>query len=360
MGNRTALYAAHVTAGARIVDFSGWDMPLHYGSQIAEHHAVRREAGMFDVSHMRVVDVAGSAARDGLRYLLANDVAKLRDPGRALYSCMLRVDGGILDDLIVYFRAPNDYRLIVNAATASKDVAWLEEQIAVAGFAAKITPRPDLAILAVQGPAACDRVATVVPQGDLLLELKPFSGCAVNGLFVARTGYTGEDGFEIVMPAGDAESLWAQLLAMHVQPCGLGARDTLRLEAGMNLYGSDMDESITPLECGLGWTVAFGERDFIGRAALESQRARGPTRKQVGLILAARGVLRAGQKVLTGEGAGVITSGTFSPTMQVAIGLARVPVATQDQCQVEIRGKALPARCVSPPFVRNGRIQVAL
>ena len=360
MGKRTVLYDAHVAAGARIVDFGGWDMPLHYGSQIEEHHAVRREAGMFDVSHMQVVDIAGSAARDSLRYLLANDVAKLRDPGRALYSCMLRPDGGILDDLIVYFRAPEDYRLVVNAATASKDVAWIEEQVAAAGFAVTVTRRTDLGILAVQGPAACDRVAALVPHGAALLELKPFSGCAANGVFVARTGYTGEDGFEIVMPLQDAEPLWGRLLAARVHPCGLGARDTLRLEAGMNLYGADMDESVSPLECGLGWTVAFSERDFIGRAALESQRQRGAGRKQVGVILEARGVLRAGQKVLTDGGAGLITSGTFSPTMKVAIGLARVPAAAKNQCQVEIRGKALAARCVSPPFVRNGRIQVAL
>ena len=360
MGKRTALYEAHKTAGARIVDFGGWDMPLHYGSQIEEHHSVRREAGVFDVSHMRVVDIDGTDAQAALRYILANDVAKLAQPGRALYSCMLRPDGGILDDLIVYFRAPDQYRLVVNAGTADKDVAWLEQQLAAAGLAVGLKPRVDLGMLAVQGPAARDRVADLLSDRSMVLALRPFSGCDVDDLFVARTGYTGEDGFEIVVSANGAVALWSRLLAAGVAPCGLGARDTLRLEAGMNLYGSDMDETVSPFECGLAWTVAFGERDFIGRDALLRQRERGPDRKQVGLILTGRGVLRGGQRLRTPAGDGVVTSGTFSPTMKRAIGLARVPVATGDACEVEIRDKVLDVRCVAPPFVRNGRILAAL
>ncbi len=359
MGKQTALYDAHRAAGAKLVDFGGWDMPLHYGSQIAEHHVVRREAGVFDVSHMRVVDITGFEAATALRYVLANDIAKLGAPGRALYSCMLRPDGGILDDLIVYYRGAESYRLVVNAVTADKDVAWLKEQVATAGYEVGITSRTDLGMLAVQGPAARDRVAAVLGKNDLLA-LRPFSSCDVDGLFVARTGYTGEDGFEIMLSRDEAPRLWAALLAAQVVPCGLGARDTLRLEAGMNLYGADMDETITPLECGLSWTVAIGERDFVGRGALQRQGARGLERKQVGLILGDRGVLRGGQRVITPAGEGLVTSGTFSPTMQRAIGLARVPVATAQNCDVEIRGKLKLAHCVAPPFVRNGRIQVAL
>ena len=360
MGRQTVLYDAHKAAGARIVDFGGWDMPLHYGSQIEEHHAVRREAGVFDVSHMRVVDVTGAVAQGALRYGLANDVAKLKEPGRALYSCMLRPDGGILDDLIVYYRGPEQYRLVVNASTADKDVAWLAEQLPAGGFDVDIAPRVDLAMLAVQGPAARDRVAHLLSDGGAVLALRPFSGCDVDGMFVARTGYTGEDGVEMVLPRERAPELWTGLLASGVTPCGLGARDTLRLEAGMNLYGADMDETVSPLECGLGWTVAFGERDFLGCEALQRLRKRGPDRKQVGLILEGRGVLRGGQRVLTGAGEGQVTSGTFSPTMKRAIGLARVPVGTRERCEVEIRDKVLDARCVAPPFVRNGHVQVAL
>jgi aminomethyltransferase len=343
-----------------MVDFGGWDMPVHYGSQIEEHHAVRREAGVFDVSHMRVVDIAGADAANGLGYLLANDVGKLRQPGRALYTCMLRPDGGVLDDLIVYFRADGRYRLVVNAATADKDLAWLDEQAAERGFVMSIEPRMDLGMLAVQGPAARERVAGLLSDPDYVRTLRPFSGCELDGLFVARTGYTGEDGVEIVIPVEKAEAFWRQLLDSGVRPCGLGARDTLRLEAGMNLYGADMDETVTPLECGLGWTVSFGERDFVGREALLRQREHGPRQRQVGLILEGRGVLRGGQKVITSAGDGVVTSGTFSPTMERSIGLARIPASQSERCEVVIRNKVLPARCVAPPFVRNGRVHVAL
>jgi aminomethyltransferase len=363
MGLRTPLFDSHVVAGARTVDFGGWDMPVNYGSQIEEHHAVRRDAGMFDVSHMCVVDLRGERVRDFLRRLLANDVARLTQPGKALYSCMLRDHGGVIDDLIVYFMDDRWYRMVVNAGTRAKDLEWLRQ--VAAGYGVAVEPRIDLAMIAVQGPNARTRAASVMP-GDIAqraLEIGPFFGLAAGSLFVARTGYTGEDGFEIVLPAADAATFWQQLRTAGVTPCGLGARDTLRLEAGMNLYGNDMDETTSPLESGLGWTVAWEpqDRDFIGRAALVAQKARPDTRKLVGLLVEDRAVLRSHQKVIVAAvGEGEVTSGTFSPTLQRSIGLARVPAATGDRCEVEIRGKLVPARVVRPPFVRNGKATVAV
>lgn len=357
MGLKTPLYETHVAAGARLVDFGGWDMPVNYGSQIEEHHAVRRDAGMFDVSHMLIADITGPHARQYLRHLLANDVAKLQDPGKALYSCMLNERGGVVDDLIVYFIAENWFRVVVNAGTRDKDVAWLKRH--VAAFDVDILPRPDLAMIAVQGPNARTRAATLIGSHAAdALELKPFFGRELDPYFIARTGYTGEDGWEIMLPAADAAKFWAALKAAGVAQCGLGARDTLRLEAGMNLYGNDMDENVSPLESGLTWTVAFDppERDFVGRAALEALRAKGVPRKLVGLVLEERGVLRSHQKVVApGAGEGELTSGTFSPTLERSIGFARVPAATGTQVQVDIRGKLLPARVVKYPFVRNGK-----
>lgn len=362
MGNRTPLYDEHVALGARMVDFGGWDMPVNYGSQIEEHHAVRRDAGMFDVSHMTVVDLAGEDVRAFLRYLLANDVAKLTEPGKALYSCMLRPDGGIIDDLIVYFLSETFFRMVVNASTRDKDLPWILEQ--AQPFGVTVTERDDLAMIAVQGPNAREKAAGCIGSGsrDAALALKPFSGTDCDGLFVARTGYTGEDGFEIMVPADQATDFWSALKNAGVAPAGLGARDTLRLEAALNLYGSDMDESTTPLESALGWTVAWEplERDFIGRKALEKQKADGVPRKLVGLLLEERGVLRGHQKVFTGAGDGEVTSGTFSPTMERSIALARVPKAAEGDVEVEIRGKRLKARMVKPPFVRNGEIKVEI
>lgn len=363
MGQRTPLYDAHVGSDARMTDFGGWDMPVHYGSQIEEHHAVRRDAGMFDVSHMRVVDFDGPQARDFLRRLLANDVARLQAPGKALYSCMLRDDGGVIDDLIAYYRGPDSYRLIVNAATADGDLAWMGRQ--AAGFELTVIPRRDLAIVAIQGPQARRKAAACLDAEcrEAVLELGPFSANECAGKFVARTGYTGEDGFEVILPAEQAAGFWRALAAIGVVPCGLGARDTLRLEAGMNLYGNDMDSSVTPLESGLGWTVAMddAERDFTGRAALQAQRAAGVGRKLVGLLLEGRGVLRAHQQVVVaGIGAGEVTSGTFSPTLERSIGLARVPASAGATVQVDIRGRLLEARVVKPPFVRNGKALIEL
>ncbi|HTY98219.1 MAG TPA: glycine cleavage system aminomethyltransferase GcvT [Rhodocyclaceae bacterium] len=363
MGKRTPLYDSHLAAGAKMVDFSGWDMPIHYGSQIEEHHAVRRDAGMFDVSHMLAVDLAGPDATPYLRRLLANDVARLALPGKALYSCLLKDDGGVIDDLIVYYFAPDRYRIVVNAGTAEKDLAWFRLQ--AADFAVAIKPlRPvevktdtGVAMIAVQGPNARERFWTAFPAArEASGLLVPFQAAEWNGWMIARTGYTGEDGFEITLPAGEAPVAWEKLAAAGVKPCGLGARDTLRLEAGMNLYGQDMDEGISPLEAGLAWTIDFKDlqRNFIGRQALETQR---PARRFVGLLLLDRGVLRAHQKVFTAQGVGETTSGSFSPTLNQSIALARVPVGivAGDEVEVEIRDKRLKARVVKPVFARHGK-----
>ncbi len=363
MGQRTPLFTEHQRLGARIVPFGGWDMPLHYGSQLEEHHAVRQHSGMFDVSHMRILDLAGSEAQAFLRHLLANDVAKLKTPGKALYSCMLRDDGGVLDDLIVYYRGPDRYRIVVNAATAEKDLAWMRTQLSA--FSAELQPRSDLAMIAVQGPEAR---ANTLPLLDPALReaagaLKPFFAAESGDWFVGRTGYTGEDGFEILLPADQAPAFWQALHEAGVRPCGLGARDTLRLEAGMNLYGQDMDETVSPLESGLNWTVAWEpeDRPFIGRAALEAQRKAGGLRRFVGLLLLDRGVLRSHQKVFQGEQEmGEITSGGFSPSLQRSIALARVNARIGETCEVEVRGKLLRARVVKPPFVRQGKACISL
>jgi aminomethyltransferase len=361
MSFRTPLHAEHLAAGAKMVDFSGWDMPLHYGSQIDEHHVVRNAAGVFDVSHMCVVDLRGDRARALLERVIANDPGKLRSPGRALYTCMLNEQAGVVDDLIVYHFAPNWYRAVVNAGTRDKDLAWL--RCHAVDFGVEVVERRDLAILAVQGPRARELAAPrLAIDPATTLALKPFTAAIDGDWMVARTGYTGEDGWELVLPVGEAVECWQSLVAAGVAPCGLGARDTLRLEAGMNLYGQDMDEDVSPLACGLAWTVAWepSGRAFIGRAALEARRAAGGVPRFVGVLLEDRGVLRAHQKVFTAEGEGELTSGGFSPTLGRSIGLARLPPGAGDTCEVEIRGRRLAARIVAPPFVRHGRAQIDL
>ncbi len=414
---QTPLNEAHRAMGAKMVDFGGWDMPVNYGSQIDEHHQVRNDCGMFDVSHMRVVDIKGKGVRDFLRYLLANNVDKLATPGKALYSCMLLENGGVIDDLIVYFMEEQWFRIVVNAGTADKDIAWMRKQAAEHAKAhpecyakgegdaegevsAEVAPpeeeikrvpnaylfgdmsqeeaakliwkeqdeegtekppldiadHPELSIIAIQGPNAREKLWTAMPGSQQLTEkLAPFSAVVLGTMFIARTGYTGEDGFEVVLPSIAAPYFWKSLSDKGVEPCGLGARDTLRLEAGMNLYGQDMDESVNPLESGLAWTVDLkSERDFIGKAAL---LANPPTRKLVGLVLLDRGVLRGHQKVHTAHGEGEITSGSFSPTLNQSIALARVPKEVQvgDEVQVAIRDKMLAAKVVKYPFARNGK-----
>ena len=361
MTEKTVLNATHRALGARMVDFGGWDMPINYGSQIEEHHAVRREAGMFDVSHMTVIDLHGARVRDFLRHLLANSVDKLKVHGKALYSCMLDERGGGIDDLIVYYLGDEFYRLVVNAGTRAKDLAWIERQ--AQAFEVQVKERPEFAMIAVQGPAARAKVLGLLHEVDRqrIEKLGKFAAAAAQGphgmpLFVARTGYTGEDGFEIVVPAEHAVALWEALAAAGVAPAGLGARDTLRLEAGMNLYGQDMDETVTPWEANLGWTIALDEgRDFIGRAALEQQKAAGVPRVMVGLVLDDKGVLRHGQKVLTANGEGEILSGSFAPTLNKAVAFARIPAGEPGDVRVDIRGREVPVRLVKYPFVRDGK-----
>ncbi len=354
----TPLIIQHQLAGAKLVDFSGWQMPLHYGSQLQEHHLVRNDAGMFDVSHMAIVDIKGAQSEDFLRYLLANDVIKLDQPGKALYSCMLNPAGGIIDDLIVYKLSNDLFRLVLNAGTRDKDWNWLQKQQNT--FNVTLTQRNDLAMIALQGPNAMSKILPLF-NGDeqqSLKELKPFHGVMINDIFYSRTGYTGEDGFEIQIPITQINTYWQKFLSSGVQPCGLGARDTLRLEAGLNLYGADMDESTTPLESNLAWTVAFEPltRNFIGREILEQQRE--ATHKQlVGLVLESAGVLRNHQKILVPDnGEGEITSGSFSPTLGHAIALARLPADLMvNVCEVQMREKKVPVRIVQPPFVRKGK-----
>ena len=356
MTQKTILNETHRRLGAKMVDFGGWDMPLHYGSQIEEHHAVRRDCGMFDVSHMCAVDIAGPDAKTFLLRLIANNIDKLKEPGKALYSAMLNETGGVVDDLIVYFVGEGQYRMVINAGTAEKDLAWMMVRVAAWQLDVAVTPRRDLAIIAVQGPNAKSKVWQVLPESRAVTEaLKPFYSANVGDTFIATTGYTGETGFEITLPASQAENFWQKLLDVGVKPIGLGARDTLRLEAGMNLYGQDMDETVSPLDAGLTWTIDLNtDRDFVGKAALLAQ----PQQKQfLGLVLLDKGVLRAHQKVITAHGDGEITSGTFSPTLQQSIALARLPqgVAIGETVRVEIRDKQLAAKIVKPCFVRNGK-----
>ncbi|MEX1198044.1 MAG: glycine cleavage system aminomethyltransferase GcvT [Pseudohongiellaceae bacterium] len=363
MGKQTPLYQQHIDAGARMVDFAGWDMPIHYGSVINEHHRVRQQCGMFDVSHMTIVDITGTGARGYLRRLLANDVARL-ESGQALYSAMLNESGGVIDDLIVY-RLANGYRLVVNCATRDKDLAWMERWRA--GFDVTLAERDELAIIAVHGPDSIDQVCAHLPEGvaQATRELKNFRATEQEDWLVARTGYTGEKGLELILPASDATALWQALLNADVQPVGLGARDTLRLEAGMNLYGQDMDEEISPLSANLRRTLIMepADRDFLGREAVEHDLERfeaGELPVQTGLVLEERGVMRAGQKVICYDsadeqcGEGILTSGTFSPTLKHSIALARIPANTS-RCEVELRGRPQAVRMVPPGFVRFGK-----
>ncbi|GBU13227.1 aminomethyltransferase [Enterobacterales bacterium] len=361
MVQQTQLYEQHVACGARMVDFHGWMMPLHYGSQLDEHHAVRQDAGMFDVSHMTIVDLHGARTREFLRYLVANDVAKLTVPGKALYTGMLNASGGVIDDLIIYFLTEDYFRLVVNSATRDKDLAWISQH--AEAYNVELTVRDDLALIAVQGPQAKEKAETLFTdaQKDAVAGMKPFFGVQAGDLFIATTGYTGEAGYEIALPQEQAAEFWQKLLAAGVKPAGLGARDTLRLEAGMNLYGQEMDEGVSPLAANMGWTIAWApeDRDFIGRAALERQREQG-TEQLVGLIMTEKGVLRNELPVCFTDAAGnsqegIITSGSFSPTLGYSIALARVPAGIGDHAVVQIRNREMPVKVTKPGFVRNGK-----
>lgn len=354
----TSLHKQHLLADAKMVDFHGWTLPLHYGSQIEEHLCVRKDAGMFDVSHMTVVDVLGAGGRQFLLNLLSNNVDELTT-GRALYSCMLNQHGGIMDDLIVYYRSSDNYRLVLNAATRTKDLEWLRSQ--AQGFSVGLQERTELGIIAIQGPSAIDKALTVLnaAQMDAVSTLGDFEGVDVHDWFIARTGYTGEKGLEVILPQEQMPSLWEALQGSGVRPCGLGARDSLRLEAGMMLYGQDMDETTTPYESGLSWTVKLEpkDRDFIGRGGLNAQKLRGIDKKMVGLVLEGKGVLRHGQEVMTDDGlSGLITSGGYSPTLEKSIAFARVPIAMSAKALVDIRGKRQDVMLTKPRFVRHGKV----
>jgi aminomethyltransferase len=356
---QTPLYQAHIDAGGKMVDFGGWEMPLNYGSQIEEHHQVRKNVGMFDVSHMTTVDFKGAEAKLFLQTLIANDVDKLKTPGKALYSCMLNDNGGVIDDLIVYYLNDEYYRMVINAGTTKKDIAWINTQ--VDGFDVSVEPQLNLAMIAIQGPNARAKLFEAMPGiEEIASELKPFNAVSLGGLFIARTGYTGEDGFEIMLPEKSAEFTWKMLLEVGVKPCGLGARDTLRLEAGMSLYGVEMNDEISPLESALTWTVDLNNknRQFIGRKALEKLKDEGVKKTIVGLVLEGKGVIRNHQKVITSLGNGEVTSGSFSPTMGKAIALASVPIGVTGFCEIEIRKNKVSAKIIKPPFVRNGKILV--
>lgn len=365
MPKQTPLFDAHRAAGAKLVDFAGWSMPLHYGSQLDEHRAVRARAGMFDVSHMAVADIQGPQARDYLRRLLANDVAKIK-PGKALYSCMLNERGGVLDDLIVYCLAGEHYRAVLNAATTAADLDWMRAQ--ASGYAVQVRHRDDLAIVAIQGPKAREAMHRRVdrPLAERASALKPFAVVCAGEWQLGRTGYTGEDGYECIVGHAQALALWRDLAADGVVPCGLGARDTLRLEAGLNLYGQDMDAHTHPYESNLGWTVAWKpeDRDFIGRDALAAVRG-ASERVLTGVLLAQKGVLRAGQSLRheSAAGEGHLTSGGYAPTLERSVGLARIPRAWLDagnQVVVTIRGQTRAARLVAPPFVRHGEPKIRI
>lgn len=357
---QTPLHATHIAAGAKMVDFGGWSMPVAYGSQLEEHHAVRQDAGIFDVSHMLSIDIQGDVVTAYLQRLLANDVAKVTQVGKALYSCMLNEQGGVIDDLIVYFLGEGQWRAIVNAGCADKDLAWMRHVATTERFAVQITPRHDLAMVAVQGPNARSKVAAVRPAwaAAAIHDVPPFQGVFVAPeTLVARTGYTGEDGYEVVLPADQVVAFWDELVQAGVRPCGLGSRDTLRLEAGMNLFGQEMNEEVSPQVSGLSWTLSMkdAQRQFIGRAALEAENV---DQVLVGVKLLERGIMRSHMKIRTAQGEGELTSGSMSPTMGVSIGMARVPLGVNpgDEVQVEIRGKWLPAKIVKMPFVRNGKV----
>lgn len=355
---KTPLHADHLACGAKMVDFHGWDMPLHYGSQIHEHHIVRQDAGMFDVSHMTIVDILGAGGRQFLRKILTNDVDQLHHNGRALYSCMCNELGGIIDDLIVYQRASDNYRVILNSATRQNDIDWIRKKSE--GFSLGLQERKELAMIAIQGPHAIEKTLKVLnpAQVDAVSTLTYFECVDVDNWFFARTGYTGEDGFEIVLPKEQVSQLWSDLLAAGVTACGLASRDTLRLEAGMLLYGQDMDETTSPLESGLAWTVKLEpqDRNFIGMGALLSQKQHGLQRKMVGLTLLDKGIMRQGQKVIIANCPdGIITSGSYSPTLEKSIAIARVPIETRDEVLVDIRGKLIPALVSKPRFIKQGK-----
>ena len=366
----TIFNAYHRALGAKMIDFGGWDMPIHYGSQISEHLHTRSDASLFDVSHMAIVDCFGSDASRFLSLLLANNIKKLSQSGKGLYSCMLNEEGGIIDDLIVY-KLEDRYRLVINASTATGDLAWMNEQARHFKDLTLIPRRHDLeqqqdpeVLLAIQGPQSAKILAQAFP--NIAAELQSlhyfhvqFLTTTFGKLMFARTGYTGEDGFEIGIPLKMGQAVWDFLLKQdQLKPAGLGARDTLRIEAGYTLYGQDMGTHTNPLDSGLAWTVDLkSAREFIGKSALIRL---GQHSDFMGLVLLSRGVLRGHQKVITPLGNGEICSGTYSPSLEKSIGFARLPKGQMigSIVQVFIRDQVLDAQIVKPAFVRRGQILI--
>jgi aminomethyltransferase len=360
---RTPLHDRHVELGGRMVEFAGWEMPVQYVGVMEEHRAVRGAAGLFDVSHMGELRVRGGGAEAFLQGLTPNDVGRLA-PGRAHYSGLLTPQGTYLDDILVYRLAAEDFLVVVNASNRAKDAAWVTEQ--AAGSGAQVADESDrFALLALQGPRALDILAPLATQGVGALRYYGFLEGEVAGrrALVSRTGYTGEDGFEIYLDPDDAVPVWDRLLEagapLGLQPAGLGARDTLRLEAAMALYGHELDEATTPLEAGLSWVVKLDKGEFLGRQALLAQQVRGIERQLVGFEIEGRGIAREAHPVLQdGQTVGRVTSGTFSPTLNKGLGMAYLPpslAAPGQQLEIEVRGRRLPARVVGLPFYRRPR-----
>jgi aminomethyltransferase len=357
---RTPLYSCHAELGAKLVDFAGWEMPVQYDGVIDEHRAVRTAAGMFDVSHMGEVRVRGAGAEGFLQRLTPNDVTKLA-PGRAHYSGLLTDRGTYIDDLLIYRLAADDFLVVVNASNAERDFAWIAER---AEGDAQVTNESDrYALIALQGPKAIEILTPLATPGVAALRYYGFLQGEVAGrpALISRTGYTGEDGVELYLAPEDAPEIWRRLLGLGVKPAGLGARDTLRLEAAMALYGHEIDETTTPFEAGLAWVVKLDKGEFLGREALQAQRAAGMSRKLVGFEVQGRGIARQGHTVLSqegGEAVGAVTSGTWSPTFEKALGMAYVPVATSapgTPLTLDVRGKAVPAVVVDVPFYRRAK-----
>lgn len=360
MGLRTPLYDMHLALGAKIVDFNGWDMPLHYGSQVEEHHQVRRECGVFDISHMSIFDIQGAKAQAFLQYLLSGDVALLESVGQVQHSILLNEQGGIIDDVML-FRTDSGYRLVTNAVTQKRVQQWLEQH--AKNYACTVEWRNDLCLFSIQGPETRERLPAVLNSAKAahVKNLEQHSAALEGDWLISCTGFTGEDGIEIMLPAKQAIDFMNDLVGAGISPIGIGARDTLRLEAGFNLYGFDMTEETSPLVANMDHLIHWQpeSRDFIGRQALQAQLAHGVSEKLVGLVLEERGVLRAKQPVrINQQTSGVITSGSFSPTLGKAIALARVPSDTTDRGEVEIRHKWFPVRVVKPRFVRHGKILI--
>ena len=352
--NKTPLNKSHIELGAKMVNFSNWEMPISYSSLIEEHNAVRNTVGIFDVSHMSVFDFDGDNQVAFFEKIFANDIKKIYKDNKAIYGALLNEEGGILDDLIIY-HANNKFRLVSNCSTREQNRQWFEKH--AVEFGVKVLERSDMGILAIQGPDALNKILEIKEIDNQVNTLQSF-GCMFEGdKLYARTGYTGEDGLELIVPTKDINHLWDQALELGCTPIGLGARDTLRLEAGLNLYGNDMTINNHPYESNMGWTIDMSDenREFIGKDAILSID-QSKSQKIVGIILQDKGILRSGYEITHEQGKGVVLSGSYSPTLQSSIGLARVDQGYKENGKVMIRNKLLNIDFVSPRFLGQGKI----